>query len=519
MLQALRSNPSRQANAQVRQIPAPIGGLNAKDALADMPESDALVLDNFFPEANYVTVRRGHESHATGMTGDVQTLMTYHAVNGTEILFAAANNKIWTVTSAGAASSAYSTSITVNKWQHVNFTPTSGVHIIAVNGTDSPLKYNAGSAWSVNSLTGSISSSSNLINVFSHKERLWFVEKNTLNLWYLASQAVSGTLTKLPLGGVFNKAGQILAGGTLSMDDAGDGMDDLFVVVTDNGEAAIYSGTNPASDFVLLGVYPIGDPVGNRCMFKIGGDLIVITTAGAESIRQIILSDRSQTDKRTITGKVHELFNASVRDHKTKFGWQGFVYPKGRYALINVPEVEGTKQRQYVQNLITGAWCRFTGQNANCWGLLNEELYFGGNGGVVFKADTGRDDNGSQIEAEMKTAFTPCGARGQNKFFKAIRPLLLNSGTASLTVGVNVDYDNLSPSGVLSADAGNVGIWGSGTWGNSKWGGRGLLIRRWLTVGKIGTVVAARLKLAAKGISVNVNGFDILYEKAKGTVF
>ncbi len=514
MLQALRGNPKRQALSMVHSMPAPTGGLNARDAWESMKPTDAIVLENFFPEMNYVALRRGFVEH--NATADVQTLMTYHAVNGDEKLFAAVGGTIVDVTVEDSPSTVYSTSITNNKWQYVNFSTAGGLFIVAVNGSDTPLKYD-GSTWATDSITGSVSSSANLINVFSHKERLWFCEKNTLNMWYLASNAVTGAVTKFPLGGVFNNGGQVLAGGSLST-DSGSGIDDLFVVVTDNGEAAIYAGTNPGSDFALLGVYPIGLPVGNRCLFKVAGDLIVITTFGAESIKQVMASDRAEVDKRTITGKVRESFNKQVQNYRGNFGWQGFVYAKGRYALINVPVAQGVRQEQFVQNLNTGAWCKFTGMNANCWATLNDELYFGGGSGV-FKADTGYNDDGSQIQAEIKTAFNGCGNHGQNKFFNALRPLLLTSGVIAITAGVNVDYNNTSPTATLSASPGNTGLWGSGLWGQSRWGGRGLLTRKWLTVGQIGTTVAARLRVAASGMSVQVNGFDINYQRSEGSIY
>lgn len=518
MLAALRPNRRQQAVTQVAQIPAPVGGLNARDALASMKPIYALTLENFFPEGSYARLRRGYASHGTGMSADVQTLMTYHALNGTEALFAAANNKIWNVTVAGAATSSYSTSITVNKWQWINFSNSGTLYILAVNGTDTPLKYN-GSAWSTNSITGSISSSANIINIFQHKERVWLIEKNKLDVWYLASQAISGAATKLPLGGVFNKGGQVVAGGTLST-DSGSGIDDMIVFVTDNGEAAIYQGTNPATDFLLIGVFDIGEVVGPRCVFGIGGDLIVLTTEGAVPMSSMINYDRSKANSLAVTASIADKFSDAVQLFKSNFGWEGFVYPKGHYIIVNIPEVAGDRQKQYIQNTLTGAWCKYSGMNANCWGLLNDELYFGGNDGIVFKADTGYQDNGGQIEGELKTAFNACGSYGQNKAFKALRPLLITSGTIDILAGVNVDFDDIAPTGVASAVAGSsVGVWGTSTWGNCLWGGGGLLSRKWITTGRIGTTVAAHLKVASNGISVQVNGFDVLYEKCQGTIY
>lgn len=518
MLTALKGNSNRQAVSAVSTLPAPVGGLNARDPLSGMDPTDAVQMDNIFPEANYATLRRGYSSYATGMSGAIQSLLTYHALNGSEQMWAGVNNTLANVTNSGSVSSVYSTSITVNKWQYINFSNSAGLYILAVNGTDLPRRYN-GTNWSVNSITGSVASSAKtMINIFQHKERVWLVEKNTLNLWYLASQAISGTATKLPLGGVFNNGGQILAGGTLSINDSGDGMDDLLVAVTDQGEVAVYNGTNPASDFGLIGVYKIGQPIGNRCLVKIAGDLVIITTQGAVPLSTMIHNDKALSDRVAITSKVQETFNADARNYKSNFGWEGIVYPKGRMALFNVPIVAGSVQNQYVQNVITGAWCRFTGWNANCFGILNGELYFGGNSGVVYKADTGGTDGGGQIEAELHQAFSYCGSKGQNKFFKFAKPLLVTSGVTTLSVGLNVDFEQGSPNSTLAVGAGTVATWGTGTWGTALWGG-GIVSKKWASGGKLGEAVSTLLHISSTGVTVQINGWSVLYEKCKGTIF
>jgi hypothetical protein len=71
-------------------------------------------------------------------------------------------------------------------------------------------------------------------------------------------------------------------------------------------------------------------------------------------------------------------------------------YPQGSYALFNIP-ITSTTAIQYVVNSQTGAWTKFTNQNASSWAAYNGDLYFGGQGGIVYKADTGTDDNGANI--------------------------------------------------------------------------------------------------------------------------
>lgn len=517
MLQALRSNASRQSVAALKQIPAPVGGLNARDAPTAMPATDALIMDNFFPEGTYCALRRGHAVHATGLNDAVETLMTYFATDGDEQLYAVNGGKIWEVTDPGAATIIVSASFASDRWQWLNFTNTAGTFLLIFNGVDTPYTYD-GTFWGPTGITGTIPSSNAIVSAFAYNERIFLCEKDTLNLWYLASQAVTGDAAMLPLGGVFNKGGSLIAGASFSF-DSGASVDDYFVVITSNGEAVIYSGTNPASDLVSIGVFDIGIPVGNRPLVKVGGDVIVITTAGAVPMSAMVKNDKAQAERVAVTSKIQELFNRAVRNYSDNFGWEAINYPTSRYLLVNIPEIEGVRQRQYVQNVITGAWCRFTGMNAACWALLNDGLYFGGNDGKVYRADYTQEDNGFQIAWDVKTAFSHCGSPGVNKFFKALRPFLITSGASSFLGGVNVDYDNLAPTGQITASPGSSGVWGVGRWGVSKWAGAGILVRDWLTIGRIGTVVAARFKGAASNITVQLNGFDIMYEKTQGTIY
>ena len=65
------------ADSTSMAMPPPLGGWDTRESLADMPENHAVILDNWFPDTDKVTVRRGYSSYATGMTGDVESLIEY----------------------------------------------------------------------------------------------------------------------------------------------------------------------------------------------------------------------------------------------------------------------------------------------------------------------------------------------------------------------------------------------------------------------------------------------------------
>lgn len=110
-------------------IPAPVGGWNARDALAAMPPTDAVKLVNWIPRGSYVQSRGGYGVHATGLGGPVQTMAAYFGTS--ELLLAAANGSIWDVTTTPfAVGSGYAS----NRWQVANHS----TRLVWVNGEDDP---------------------------------------------------------------------------------------------------------------------------------------------------------------------------------------------------------------------------------------------------------------------------------------------------------------------------------------------------------------------------------------------
>ena len=369
--------PSRGRTARQYSLPAPTDGWNARDNIAAMPPLDAVILDNWFPSTGYLQVRNGNTEFADGVgVGSVFALMAYSSPAGGK-LFAASATNIYDITPGGTAPSVVA-SMTNGRWQHVNFTTSGGSFLLAVNGADTPRQYD-GTNWSASTISASGLTTANLINIWVHKGRIWFVEKDTLDAWYLSAGAIAGTAVKFPLGAVFQLGGELIAGGSWSR-DGGDGMDDLQVFITSNGEVAVYQGTDPASadTFALVGVFRIGRPLGYRCMEKFGADLIVVTDQGYLPLSQVLRLDPSQAEAQAISDKIRDAVSEAALSYGGNFGWQAISYPKSNWGLFNVPTVEGEQAEQHVVNVLTGAWCRFTGMNAVCWEVFNDDLYFGG---------------------------------------------------------------------------------------------------------------------------------------------
>lgn len=508
---AVNRRPPRRANVtRTRSFPAPIGGWNARDAIADMDPKDALVLDNWFPLAAEVMTRKGYTQYATGLGTQVETILSYSAPSGSEKMFAAAGSNIYEITNGGAVGAAAVTGLTSARWEYVNITVAGGSYLYAVNASDTGRLYD-GSSWSTPSLTGI--SSDTIAFVALHKRRLWFVKEGTLQAWYLPVDVVAGTVAQFDLQTIARRGGYLMAMGTWTL-DAGYGVDDHAVFITSEGEVAVYRGTDPddAATWALVGVWEMGAPIGRRCFRKYGGDLLVICQDGVLPLSKALISSRV-TQRTALTDKIMQAMSDAAVAYNGNFGWQLLHYPRANMLLLNVPVSAGS-QVQFAMNTITGSWCRFTGIYANCWELFQDEPYFGGDGFVGRFWNTFYDVTSTSIQADAQGAFNYLGDRGSNKRVSMVRPILSSDGSPTLTMALRMDYDQeLQPTASLSVTPlTGGGAWDSGVWDSSLWGGDLTVLRAWQSQFGVGRCVSPVLRSVSGGIETRWQAIEYVFE-------
>lgn len=498
----------RTQTASTTSIPAMTGGWNARDPLPLMKPDDAVALDNFFPGTGGVDMRRGSVNYATGVgVGVVETLMEY-ASGATRRLIAASGGALYNITGGGPTGAALASGFISNLWQSVNF----GGYLILCNGSDTPQLYNGTVAASTVSGVGL--TAANLVHVMAHKSRLYFIEKDTLKFWYLATNAIQGVATAFDLSRIFRLGGALQALGTWTR-DGGAGADDMAVFITDRGECAVYQGSDPsdAASWSLIGVFRIGTPVGRRCVIKFGADLAVVTSDGVLPLSQVLPVDRVSSAGRSISDKIRSAFTYAARSYGTLSGWQIADYPRGNWLFVNVPTTSSTEtHHQYVMNALTGAWCRFKGMNAACWGLYGDDLYFGGAGGVVYRADIGYSDDGAAITGDAWGSNQYFGSRGTLKQFRLIRPILTSTGSPTLAIAILTDYDDTAPSGSVTLSD-SAPLWDTVFWDESYWGSESSIIKDWIGVSSLGTAAAVRLRMTTGTSLADENNLEYLAQE------
>jgi hypothetical protein len=501
----LRSKaPQREQVTRITSQSAPVRGWNARDALANMRKGDAIRLLNWWPTTTDLVIRGGNSDHLTGMTGVAETLAVYNAMNGTNKMFAATDLGIFDASSAGAVGASVATS-TNGYWQYTNFGDGTNNWLIMVNGVDSPNYYN-GSAWtavtgiSSPALTGL--TTTDIVHVFAHLGRLFFIQKNSLSFWYLSAGSAGGALTEFDLSSIATKGGYLIAGGTWSM-DSGSGPTDRAVFITSEGEVIVYIGTNPgsAATWEKVGTYFLGKPRGRRCVVQYGGDLIIITENGAFPLSAILQSQTVEF-RLALSDKIVNAFNEASRTYGANVGWEGIHYPARAGLIFNIPIVTGTESKQYAMNTTTQAWCEFDSWDAACFAVFNGDLYFGKDGGVQ-KAWTGVSDDGENIIADAKEAFSKFGSDSQ-KECTLFRPILQVNGSFSFLTGLDVDFKDAAIVGEATYTVTSGAQWDVSNWDEAYWAANLDIIRDWQSPQEnFGTWFAGKIRISTNSLEVH----------------
>lgn len=486
-----------------------------------MPPQDAVTLDNFFPTPTTVDLRKGYEQWKTGFSASVESLMPYITASSAK-LFAASGTSFYDATSTGAVGAAVVTGLSNARWQSINMGTPGGQFFYAVNGVDKPQYYD-GVTWvavdgvSTPAITGV--TTTKLVHVNVYGRRLWFVEKDSFRLWYLAVNSVSGAATSLDLAPIFKMGGYLMAMATWTVDNAA-GLNEYAVFISSEGEVAVYEGGDPSSatTFFLASIFHIGRPVGRRCFCKMGSDIILITSDGFYPLSKALLTDRSQLQD-ALSNKIINLVNADIASYRNNFGWDINFFPLGTKLIINVPQQEGRTQYQYVMNVITGAWCRFTGWNGNCFCVMQDQLYFGGNltsgvanSGYVAKADTGYSDDGSYIFGTVKTAFQYFDVPANLKRWTMVRPVFLTAGEMNPAMRMDVDFEDQVPTstGTFSDTSGTA--WDTALWDTFPWGSSVSIKKNWQGVFGVGYAGALHMRIVNNASAVSWMSVDYVYE-------
>lgn len=446
-------------------LSSPIKGLNLRDNPLNMDAAYALVMDNYIPLNNKVVLRKGYVRYLA-TTGKVETLASYN-IDGRKNLLAVWGTKLHNITDKNAEYEFDTPTFSVNSCitqQYKNY-------LYFVNGTDTPKVYRVDANgvehfenWNFSFDDGE--QNRYIANVSVAKQRLWFVERNSLKVWYpQVAGNISGTLQSFDFSAVSRFGGYLVAVANWTQ-DGGQGIDDLTVFITSEGEALVYSGSdiNSADNWKLRGSYKISKPIGYNCLVPYQGDVVIISEDGYIPLSKALPLERANSSQIAFSDAIAPLVAERVQKYGARAGWQGVIYGRGGYGIFNVPV--GGQFEQHVINVNNGAWCRFTGINACCWNEFSSKMYFGSNDGV-YLFDEGFSDNGTRISGVVEQAYTDLGTNGLKKI-QLLNPRTKAGGNYSLVIYTNMDMERRNIDSVESIGFDGLTKWNSAKWSSSQ---------------------------------------------------
>lgn len=457
----------QQLSGTARQVevPAPFGGLNARDSRAAMAPQDALQLTNLVSEPGGVKSRLGHAEWGTGMTGIVNFIAEF--INGTtRKMLVGAGTVVYDFSINGGTANSVQTGFTNSDFESAML---SGSMVI-VNGADAPEIY-GGSTLTTAIYSGDIATpgADTMDAISTHKSRMYLWDTDTGDFYYGSTNAIQGAFTKFDLSQVSTTGGNLLMMQTISR-DGGDGPDDYAAFILNTGEVLIYDGNDPgtAANWSLIGRFFIPPPINKRSSQKFAGDVLVLTQQDVISLLDVMkLGFEGQgaiLEPTKLSGAIDSEYSVfGIND-----GWQLTVYGKRGWAIVNIPETTDSTYRQYINVLPTAAPAKFSGWNGTVFGVYNNNLFFGGDG-VVNQADIGFDDDGANIQCRGQQAFSTFGIPNVKNVRNVTITYLFNG---SATLGAEVAYDYVDKTVENQATSETTGAeWDFAEWDTSEWAG------------------------------------------------
>lgn len=351
-------------------------------------------------------------------------------------------------------------------------------------------------------LTGIASSS--LSYVWAYKQRVYFIEKNSLNAWYLPVDVVGGTAVVLPLGGVFALGGSLQWGHVWSLNSGGDGgLSEQNVFVTTEGEVAAYQGLSPddTASWSKVGVYRIGKPMGKKAFIRAGGDLVIATTVGFISLSKAVAQDVAALGASAVSYPIEDLWARSVQERGAS-GWNCKIWPEGQMVFVSPPTPINQQPVLLVANANTGAWCQFTGWDVKSIINFRSGVFYGTTDGQIIQAYVSGADQGLPYTADYLGLFDDLKTPGSRKIAKMARAILRGAIAAVARISAQFNYNETLPPPPDAALVAGGNVWDEAIWDTAIWDAeRGSVVQSdWVSVGGSGHVMAIGVQVTSGSV-------------------
>lgn len=410
-------------------VPLPFGGIDMVTPKGMLQPTRAPYLKNWMPIDGELTIRQGY-TPIKSRTAPV-SILGYNLAGGEGVFVVDGDDWALSINSSDGldlvqVNCGLSSDNQLCGAQHSDY-------LCIVDGTNAGIKLFNGSTLSDSVLSGTYASYV-WDGIVSHQTRLYLWQTDSLDFYYMNTDAVQGAITKFPLSFLGRLSGtiQTIASWTI---DASQGTNDMLAIITTTGQVAVYEGSDPgdALNWRLNGVYTMTEVPGIDTWINVGGDLRVATKQGIVSASEMMRAgELSAAATATTSRGVIPLFRESAAVTGKERYWQSFIDPKGYGVWFNMPTASGSRQVFFSADSVAPFEFDLPAVE---FASAHGELYFTTSDGKICKAYSAYSDAGTAITATWYSDWMVSGGS-----MDAIRLSYACENDVSLTITPLADF-------------------------------------------------------------------------------
>jgi len=269
--------------------------------------------------------------------------------------------------------------------------------------------------------------------VLIHHDRPFFWKYDgELEFYYGDVGAVSGELTRFPLGRLGNITGTIRGMVSLTV-DAAENLNDSLCIMTSTGDIVIYEGLDPgdAEDWRLSARVKAAPPLAREGFVKVGGDVWMITPSGLVSI-----IDSIQQGVLALVGNVSRPVAKKIREYVQDAGsdWQLHVSADAELIILN--RYLNGSATQFIYHPENRVW-ETASYPAKRWHNLGLKTRFTAPDGTSAMLGVA-DDDSQPVTAVWETGWFNLNRASELKW---VRPTIIAKGPLSVCLTVLSDHE------------------------------------------------------------------------------
>jgi hypothetical protein len=311
--------------------------------------------------------------------------------------------------------------------------------------------------------------------------------------------------------------------------DSGQGIDDRLIFMGNNGDMVIYEGTDPSSaaNWKMVGLWYVGRiPKGRRSFDAYGGDVIIVTEFGVQSISDLV-SGRivSMQGQSSIAPKVNPTIARAVSATIAEKYWQVVNYPtEEAVVLLSPARTQDTSERfSWIMSHFNRSWTTVTVMEPYCAVLYEGQFMFSDRVGKLYQGFFGYDDKasydgtveGNEVTGQFQTGFHDYGTPNANKRVQRVRVLGRSDGHPTYLMKLVPEYDLGDLPNPGGASVTIAALWNVAIWDTAMWQSHSATWKKWFGVASFGKRLSLQCAVRGSGYTL-VTDYELTFETGIG---